>query len=147
VCVCQRWQSPTWCVTEAAVVGAWSTHALASLASQTSNILGGLTSGGVRTDRRWLLRLHVFLGGAFTIGRATQRATQKMAPKNEIKKHRGKTDIQNFVSRTYKGSPSACALQKEKGLIQDRPLAYGVVFLRLGGGLGCFSPAIDNYID
>ena len=29
----------------------------------------------------------------------------------------------------------------------DRPLAYGVVFLRLGGGLGCFSPAIDNYID
>jgi hypothetical protein len=29
----------------------------------------------------------------------------------------------------------------------DRPLAYGVVFLRLGGGLGCFSPAIDNCID
>jgi hypothetical protein len=29
----------------------------------------------------------------------------------------------------------------------DRPLAYGVMFLRLGGGLGCFSPAIDNYID
>ena len=32
-------------------------------------------------------------------------------------------------------------------LAPDRPLAYGVVFLRLGGGLGCFSPAIDNYID
>jgi hypothetical protein len=29
----------------------------------------------------------------------------------------------------------------------DRPLAYGVVFLRLSGGLGCFSPAIDTYID
>jgi hypothetical protein len=29
----------------------------------------------------------------------------------------------------------------------DRPLAYGVAFLRLGGGLGCFSPAIDTYID
>jgi hypothetical protein len=33
------------------------------------------------------------------------------------------------------------------GLGGDRPLAYGVVFLRLGSGLGCFSPAIDNYID
>ena len=33
------------------------------------------------------------------------------------------------------------------GRTWDRPLAYGVVFLRLGGGLGCFSPAIDNYID
>jgi hypothetical protein len=32
-------------------------------------------------------------------------------------------------------------------LKSDRPLAYGVVFLRLGGGVGCFSPAIDNYID
>jgi hypothetical protein len=31
--------------------------------------------------------------------------------------------------------------------LDDRPLAYGVVFLRLGGGLRCFSPAIDNYID
>jgi hypothetical protein len=38
-------------------------------------------------------------------------------------------------------------IRRQPGMHQDRPLAYGVVFLRLGGGLGCFSPAIDNYID
>jgi hypothetical protein len=40
-----------------------------------------------------------------------------------------------------------CRERKQLGGPPDRPLAYGVVFLRLGGGLGCFSPAIDNYID
>ena len=39
------------------------------------------------------------------------------------------------------------AVHRPHATATDRPLAYGVVFLRLGGGLGCFSPAIDNYIE
>jgi hypothetical protein len=56
---------------------------------------------------------------------------------------RGKPVLKVFVLWPKKAASPA----KQFGQRKDRPLAYGVVFLRLGGGLGCFSPAIDNYID
>jgi hypothetical protein len=77
--------------------------------------------------------LHAYLGSLVAL------ATELLATTPEVQMKKG-----NKIAAT---AAAAAAMQQQQQQAADRPLAYGVVFLRLGGGLGCFSPAIDNYIE
>jgi hypothetical protein len=73
--------------------------------------------------------------------RRLTNATKKNGSKKKQKKTPGGEKARIFRERTQFFPSRGFELPLPRNA-QKRPLAYGVVFLRLSGGLGCFSPAI-----